>query len=291
MLNALCFDIDDLAYGLHMKCGGARPSRYLVEKETYGLLEFLNQLGVKATMFVPGYAAEKFPQLVRDMAKAGHEIGGHGYRHMAAEFLHRYEFREEIRSCKGLIEATISREVSTYKDPCWGITPRSEWAYDELIGEGYTIDNTAQPFLLSHLGKAPQQMLPFTYADSLTVIPATSITIFGRTVPFSGGLYNAYIPFVLQKTYYKKLNDRGIPFNYFCHPFEVCPQDENRSIFSRGSVRAAFYGLYFGLYRGYIKQLHSVFELASLKTAYASFLTSKPAEAPLRTSSVKGMMI
>src|SRR5512136_2150070 len=111
MLNALCFDIDDLAYGLHMKCGSALPSEYLVEKETRGLLEFLDSLQVKATMFVPGYVAERFPDLVRDMAEAGHEVGSHGHRHMDAGSLQRKEFRNEIVVSKKILEETISQEV------------------------------------------------------------------------------------------------------------------------------------------------------------------------------------
>ncbi|HEX2965660.1 MAG TPA: polysaccharide deacetylase family protein [Syntrophorhabdaceae bacterium] len=288
MLNALCFDIDDLAYGLHMKCGSRMRSHYLVEKETYSLLQFLDRIRVRATMFVPGYVAERFPQLVRDMAVAGHEIGGHGNRHIAAQDLQRHEFRNEIRTCKHLIEDIVSLAVTTYKDPCWGISPQASWAYDELISEGYTIDNTAQPVLLQHLGKSPKQMSPFLYKDALTVIPVTSITFFRKRIPFNGGLYCAYVPSGLQKRYYRKLNERGIPFNYFCHPFELCPQDENKHIYSRGSVRAAFYGLYFGWYRHYITVLSETFELATLKDTYASFLALKEDDGPSQSFIVRG---
>ena len=268
MLNALCFDIDDLAYGLHMKCGSAAPSRYLVEKESYGLLEFLDTLQVKATMFVPGYVAERFPGLVRDMAKAGHEIGSHGHRHMDAESLQRKEFREEIVVSKKIIEDIALEEVVVYKDPCWGITPRVLWAYDELIEAGYRMDNTAQPALLKALGKSPDEMMPFTYKDALTVIPVTSVTLFGKITPFNGGLFCAYIPATLQVRYYKKLNARGVPFNYYCHPFEITPRDTNRHFRERGSLRASFYGLYFGIYRHYISALAAHFKLGPLKETY-----------------------
>ena len=240
MLNALCFDIDDLAYGLHMKCGSAAPLRYLVEKETYSLLEFLDTLQVKATMFVPGYVAERFPALVKDMAEAGHEIGSHGHRHMDAESLKRKEFREEVVTSKKIIEDITSKEVVVYKDPCWGITPLTLWAYDELIDAGYRMDNTAQPSLLKALGRSYDEMMPFMFKDALTVVPVTSITLFGKTMPFNGGLFCAYIPATIQVRYYKKLNARGVPFNYYCHPYEVRPQGVNRRIWSRGSVRAEF---------------------------------------------------
>jgi len=265
MLNALCFDIDDLAYGLHMKCGSARPTRYLVEKETYSLLEFLDTLQIKATMFVPGYVAELFPALVSDMSKAGHEIGSHGHKHVDAASIKREEFREEIRTGKMIVEDIISLEVNVYKDPCWGITPRTPWAYDELIEAGFRMDNTAQPSLLESLGRSPQEMLPFLYKDVLTVVPVTSITVFGKTVPFNGGLFCAYAPLSMQIKYYQTLNNKGIPFNYFCHPFEVSPQDTNRHIWSRGSVRAGFYGLYFGKYRDNIAGLAGYFKLGPLR--------------------------
>jgi polysaccharide deacetylase family protein (PEP-CTERM system associated) len=272
MLNALCFDIDDLAYGLHMKCGSAAPSQYLVEKESYDLLEFLDSLQVKATMFVPGYVAELFPALVRDMAEAGHEIGSHGHRHVEAESLQRKEFKDEIVISKNIIEDIISKEVVVYKDPCWGITPRALWAYDELIEAGYRMDNTAQPLLLKALGRPSNEMTPFQYKDALTVVPVTSITFFGKTMPFSGGLFCAYIPATVQVRYYKKLNARGTPFNYYCHPYEVTPRDANQHFWERGSMRASFYGLYFGIYHHYISRLAAHFRLGTLRDVYADFM-------------------
>jgi peptidoglycan-N-acetylglucosamine deacetylase len=276
MLNALCFDIDDLAYGLHMKCGSAAPSRYLVEKETYSLLEFLDFLHIKATMFVPGYVAERFPDLIKAMAEAEHEIGGHGNRHMDAESLRRDEFREEVIMSKKIIEDIISKEVVAYKDPCWGITPRSLWAYDELIEAGYRMDNTAQPPLLKALGRSSDEMMPFAYKDALTVIPVTSVTIFGKTMPLNGGLFCAYIPISTQIRHYQKLNRRNIPFNYYCHPFEVTPRDTNQHFWERGSIRASFYGIYFGKYRRYISLIAANFKLGPLKDVYADF--TKPQE-------------
>jgi polysaccharide deacetylase family protein (PEP-CTERM system associated) len=272
MLNALCFDIDDLAYGLYMKYGSAAPSRYLVEKETRGLLEFLDSLQVKATMLVPGYVAARFPALIKQMAEAEHEIGSHGHRHMDAGSLQRKEFREEIVTSKKILEDITSKEIVIYKDPCWGITPQTLWAYDELIDAGYRMDNTAQPLLLQTLGKSPREMLPFLYKDALIVVPVTSATFFGKTMPFNGGLFCAYIPAIVQVQYYKKLNAKGIPFNYYCHPYEVTPRDTNRHFWERGSMRASFYGLYFGKYHHYIKRLAANFGLGPLSDVYADFM-------------------
>jgi hypothetical protein len=141
--------------------------------------------------------------------------------------------------------------------------------------------------LLQSLGKSLREMLPFLYKDTLTVIPVTSVTLFGKTAPFNGGLYCAYVPATIQIRYDRSLNAKGIPFNYFCHPFEVSPQDSNRRIWSRGSMRAGFYGIYFGIYRHYISELAAHFRLGSLKDVYTDFMKPK-AEDKKQELSVSG---
>jgi peptidoglycan/xylan/chitin deacetylase (PgdA/CDA1 family) len=44
-------------------------------------LDLCDELGIKATYFVPGYDAEKHPDLVREIIARGHEIAAHGYLH------------------------------------------------------------------------------------------------------------------------------------------------------------------------------------------------------------------
>jgi len=48
------------------------------------LLRVLDRQGIRATFFVPGYTAERWPYAVRSIRDAGHEIGHHGYLHEGA---------------------------------------------------------------------------------------------------------------------------------------------------------------------------------------------------------------
>ncbi|HEY3278500.1 MAG TPA: polysaccharide deacetylase family protein [Syntrophorhabdaceae bacterium] len=274
IVNALCFDIDDLAYGLNMRNGTHLPYGGLVEKETYVLLESLVKMDIRATMFVPGYVARRYPGVVREIGRAGHEVASHGYTHMTAERLGRKGFREDASMSKSMLEDLLSAEVSTYKAPEWSITPCTPWAYDELISVGYRVDHTAQPALLKSLGRLPDDMEPFTYKDSLTVIPVTSCRLFGRDFPLNGGLFCAYVPISAQIRHYRRLNRKGVPFNYYCHPFEIHPQGANKHPWKYGSVWAAFYGIYFGIYRHHLSHLAEQFRFAPLKTAYRAYLPS-----------------
>lgn len=272
MINALTFDIDDLAYSLNVVKGTNLPNRYLVEQETYVLLESLEALALKATMFIPGYVARLFPDLVREIDRSGHDIGSHGFKHWVAGRLQRKGFQDDASAGKKILEDILSKEVDTFRAPDWGISPNTLWAYDELIALGYRVDNSAQPSLLKSLGRAPEDMTPFSYQGALTVIPVTSYQLWGKVFPFNGGLFCSYVPISLQIRHYQKLNQGGIPFNYYCHPYEFCPQGINRQTWKYGSVRAAFYGLHFGRYRDTLTRLARVFKFAPLQTAYQRFL-------------------
>jgi peptidoglycan/xylan/chitin deacetylase (PgdA/CDA1 family) len=61
---------------------GARSTgRYAGRVGARRHLDMLARLGIPATFFVPGYDAECYPEVVRDIADAGHEVGAHGYLH------------------------------------------------------------------------------------------------------------------------------------------------------------------------------------------------------------------
>ena len=45
------------------------------------ILKLLDKHGIKTTFFVPGWIIEKYPDMAREIAARGHEIGYHGYLH------------------------------------------------------------------------------------------------------------------------------------------------------------------------------------------------------------------
>ena len=51
------------------------------EASTRRLLDLFARRGARATFFFLGWIAERLPDLVREVAAAGHEIGSHGYDH------------------------------------------------------------------------------------------------------------------------------------------------------------------------------------------------------------------
>ena len=87
------------------------------------LLRLLDRQGVRATFFVPGYTAERWPDTVRAIRDAGHEIGHHGYLHEGAHGASADE--QERRLVRGLeaLDAVLGVRPAGYRAPMWELTP------------------------------------------------------------------------------------------------------------------------------------------------------------------------
>jgi peptidoglycan/xylan/chitin deacetylase (PgdA/CDA1 family) len=99
------------AYG--PRTGGAR------------ILRILDRQQIRATFFVPGYTAERWPETVKAVRDAGHEIGHHGYLHEGAHSAPDLE-TEERRLVRGLeaLDTVLGVRPVGYRAPMWEVTDR-----------------------------------------------------------------------------------------------------------------------------------------------------------------------
>src|SRR6201992_2987476 len=86
ILGGFAIDVDAVAGWLGSYGGEDSPddiSRGLFAGEVGcpRLLRLFNRFGIKTTWFIPGHSIETFPEQMRAVAAAGHEIGIHGYSH------------------------------------------------------------------------------------------------------------------------------------------------------------------------------------------------------------------
>ncbi|HTS15732.1 MAG TPA: polysaccharide deacetylase [Candidatus Sulfotelmatobacter sp.] len=103
------------------------------------LLGLLADRDIRATFFVPGYTAERWPDTVRAIRDAGHEIGHHGYLH---EPLGADEAAEERYLLRGLaaLDAVAGVRPVGYRAPMWetshhtpGLLARHGFRYDSSL--------------------------------------------------------------------------------------------------------------------------------------------------------------
>ena len=85
------------------------------------------------------------PALVRRIAARGHEVASHGYAHRLVYDQTPAAFRDDVRRAKALLEDACGHAGAGYRAPSYSITPRSLWALDVLIEEGYRYDSSIFP--------------------------------------------------------------------------------------------------------------------------------------------------
>ncbi len=139
------FDVDAESAILHAAPSSAdRPG--VMSHKSYGplvgvprILDLLDRHGVRSTFFVPGYTADRYPGVVRDIVAAGHESAHHGYLHETLEGVDpATEARYLDRGLEALERVAGVRPVG-YRAPMWEPT----WATPRLLAErGFLYDSS-----------------------------------------------------------------------------------------------------------------------------------------------------
>jgi polysaccharide deacetylase family protein (PEP-CTERM system associated) len=162
------------------------PSR--VVDTTRRLLEDFDRAGARATFFVLGWVAERYPHLVAEIQSAGHEIASHGYSHTRVYELGAAGFVTDLRrSLAALTDAGATR-VAAFRAPEWSINDRSLWALDLLAGEGIRVDASMAP--LKIVGRVDYPRGPHvreTTAGPVLEVPPLVADRFGHVMPMGWG--------------------------------------------------------------------------------------------------------
>jgi polysaccharide deacetylase family protein (PEP-CTERM system associated) len=198
------------------------PSR--VEQDTTRVLELLARHGVRATFFVLGWVAERYPRLVETVAAAGHVIGSHGQWHDRVYDLDAGRFAADLRASITALTAAGSESVTCYRAPEWSINERSPWALDVLAREGITLDSSRAPMRVVGSTAYPEHPHEIrTHHGVLTEAPPFVTRRLGQQIPYGGGwgLRLASPAAVLREV--ARRNRCGIPATFWIHPWELDP--------------------------------------------------------------------
>jgi peptidoglycan/xylan/chitin deacetylase (PgdA/CDA1 family) len=90
---------------------------------TLHLLEVLSRHQVRATFFVIGQYVQRRPDIVREMAKAGHVIGNHTFTHPLLTFQREAEIRKQLLDCRAALRDAIGEHSRLFRPPFGGRRP------------------------------------------------------------------------------------------------------------------------------------------------------------------------
>lgn len=85
--------------------------------DTKEILQILEEENVKATFFMTGEWIEKYPNDVKELAKAGHDLANHGMNHKEMSKLSREECEEEILMAHELVKKLTGIEMTLFRPP------------------------------------------------------------------------------------------------------------------------------------------------------------------------------
>lgn len=234
MTNILTIDIEDWYQSSVYILGLSHTdiSRRLLPSErvvtnTRRILHILAQYSAHATCFVLGSVAEIYPDLVREIHAAGHEVGCHGYDHNLVQNMTKTEFRKDVERVLQLTKSAIQNaecNILGYRAPYFSITENSETLLNMLVELGFVYDSSVLPIRRWWYGLpswgGSQDIALCQKIGGLPEFPISTMSLLGQKFPLGGG-YFRLLPYPLIKQAIGDINRRGQPVVFYLHPYEL----------------------------------------------------------------------
>jgi len=239
-VNLLTFDIEDWFHTSALRrfvdAGSWDQLESRAVANVHLILEILSQHQTLATFFILGWMAERYPRLVQEIDRAGHEIASHGYRHQLIYELDRDTFKNYVRSAKQLLEDLTGKPVWGYRATSFSIVSKTLWALDILRESGFVYDASMFPVKHDIYGIDGFPRFPFVLENGLIEIPASTLRLLGKNIPMAGGGYFRLYPYLVTQKGIRLINRSGYPAVVYLHPWELdpgCPRVANADRLTR----------------------------------------------------------
>ena len=196
-----------------------------IEKNVVKILNILDTFDYKATFFVLGWIAQRYPNLIREIFNQGHEIATHGYGHELIYKQSEKEFENDLLTSINIIEDIIDDKILGYRAPSFSITNESYWSLDIIKNLGLQYDASIFPikghdrYGLSNVEPEISEL-----NNGLYEIPPATIKFLGKRWPIAGGGFFRLFPYWLTKMGIKRLNRKRKPAVIYLHPWELDPE-------------------------------------------------------------------
>ena len=173
------------------------------------ILDLCAKYEIKATFFCLGWIAEKYPEQIKKIQSAGHEIGTHGYAHQLVYEQTENEFRQDLEKSIALLKSITGKEICAYRAPGFSITKDCLWAFDVLAECGIKYDSSVFPASRAHGGlKEITEFKPYLLktlkGNTLIEYPISAKTVFNTPVIFGGGGYFRLLPLPLLSNWFEQ---------------------------------------------------------------------------------------
>lgn len=228
-MKTFLFSIDFEEFYAEQSAGQFRQTPLPELAERY--LGFLREARMLCTFFVVGEIAMKYPETIRAIAEAGHEIGCHTHTHRPLNEHTPESLREDLKRNLEAVSACAKERVIGFRAPILSMTEKSQWAYEVLAELGFKYSSSVLP------ARNPLYGWPEFGAKARTVggvleVPVTLMRVGPLRAPVGAGTYFRCLPMALVRRAFERCARRDEAIVGYFHPYDIDPDQER--VMSRG---------------------------------------------------------
>lgn len=204
--------------------------KWRIDISTNLILDLFQKLNVKATFFILGEVALKFPDLIERMKQEGHEVASHGFNHIPLWNLNKESFKNELIKTNDILSSITGERVLGFRAPYASLRQETAWAIDVLNELRFLYDSSIFPMKTPLYGvkNAPlgiykissECILKNDTKSKLFEIPFTIYKNCLFSIPITGGIYGRFIPYAIL-IFLLKLTSKKNTINFYFHPWEI----------------------------------------------------------------------
>lgn len=195
-----------------------------LEPNTLRTLDMLDRHEIKATFFVLGWIADQRPDLVREVARRGHEIGASGYFHRPLRGMSREEFRADVLRSREALERAGGQQVLGYRVADGWFGPGDLWALKELATLGFRYDSSLLPWLRSFRNEPWRRFVHRLESEPepFWEVPLSTAQCLAWRIPIAGGNYFRQFPRSLVRRAVARWDrTHSAPYVMYFHVWEI----------------------------------------------------------------------
>jgi peptidoglycan/xylan/chitin deacetylase (PgdA/CDA1 family) len=113
--------------------------RFGPETATSRILDLLEHFGIHAGFFIVGEVAEKYPDLIREIHRRGHEVANHSYSHVSPAKLSPEQTYQDLHRCQEVLKQITGVAPRGFRSPGADITPA---CWDYLVENDFEYDSS-----------------------------------------------------------------------------------------------------------------------------------------------------
>lgn len=179
------------------------------------ILDMLDSHQVKATFFIPGVVAEHYPEVVKEIARRGHDIGFHGYLHEESTKTTYEQEDATMRHSEKIIYDLTGQKIAGHRAPGGVI---HDYSLRLFLEHGYIYSSNWRdsdgPFFHQIDGKT----VPLVELPKDSIFDDTAYDFYTDAAPERYGLKSPDEMFEIWKDEFDSLAVEGRMINFVLHP-------------------------------------------------------------------------